>query len=140
VQRAVMELQRLEPAKRVAERVNGAQTLLEGEAAFDRAHHHGFACSSVCPVRAGSLDVAPDTAGTVQRNGFSRRVEARREQRLDAVREGVEAGRGGEAGRQAEREVGVADGAFGDEVRADETELAAVVEREERRPADFGTG
>ena len=140
VQRAVVELEVLQAAEGVAEGVDGAEALLEGEAAFERAHHHLGAGGEVAAVGEGALEAAPDAAGAVERDRFGGRVVAGGEEGLDAVRERVEAGGGGEAGRQAEGELGIADRALRDQVRADEAELAGVGEGEERGAADLGAG
>ena len=53
---------------------------------------------------------------------------------------GVETRRGGQAPRQSERQFRIADGALGEQVRADDAELGAVAEGDQRRSADLRAG
>ena len=60
--------------------------------------------------------------------------------RFDAMAERIETGGRGEPRRQAQRQFRIGDGALGDEVRRDEAELPAIIERQQRGAADLGAG
>ena len=64
-------------------------------------------------------------------------IEARREIRFDAVRQRIQACRGGQQWRKADGELRIAHRASRNEVRADEPELAAIVESDEGRASYF---
>ena len=140
VERAMVERWLLEPAERVRQRVDGAQALLEGEAALERGHHHFLTGPAVCAVRHRPLDPACRSRQAVQGDRLGGRIEARREVGLDAMGDRIHAGGGGEPGRQAEGQLRVADGGLGDQMRADEAELAAVGQRDQRGAADLAAG
>ena len=74
--------------------VHGPKTLLESQAAFERAHHQLRSRFPVRTVLDGTLQMTDDPPCPVERDGVGRRVEARREEGLDAVRECVDANRG----------------------------------------------
>ena len=140
VQRAVVQPQVLQPAERVAERMHRAEPLLERQPALERAHHHLGPRREVAAVGTSPFEVAPDPPGAVERDRLGRRIVARRQERLDAVRQRVEPGRRGEPRRQPEGQLRIADRPLRDQVRADEAELAAVGERQQRRPPDLRAG
>ena len=96
VEGAVVQGQILQTAKGMREGMDGAQALLEGEAAFQRRHHHLVPRVAVGSVGDGLLDVVDRALQPVQRDRFRRRVVARAEIGLDAVRDGIHAGRGGQ--------------------------------------------
>ena len=83
------------------EAMYGAKPLLERQAAFESAHHQLRASLAIGPVRNCSFEMAHDPASTVQRDRLGRRVEARREEGLDAMRKGIHPCRGREVWRKA---------------------------------------
>src|SRR5215207_7202892 len=74
--------------------VHSPKTLLEGQAAFKRTHHQLRPRFPVRAVLDHALQMADDPPCPVECDGVGRRVEARREEGLDAVRERVHANRG----------------------------------------------
>ena len=137
VQRAVMQLQIL-AARRARGSARAPRRGPSGTTARLRARPSSSRsrASRSLPSRDRALDVAPDAAGAVERDRLGRRIDARRQEGLDAMRERVEAGRGGQhraAGRASAP--GSQMRALRDEMRADEAELAAVGERQQRRAA-----
>ena len=138
VERAVMKTRLSESSERVTERVHAAEPFLKRQPAFERAHHHVRPGRHVASIRTRRVDVPPDAARSIQRDRFGRRVEARREKRFNAMRQRIQACRRGQGRRKANGELRIAHRASRNEMRADEPELTAVVERDERRAAYFG--
>jgi hypothetical protein len=108
--------------------------------ALQGAHHHLGARRDVGRRRHRLLDVVPDAPGAIEGDRLGGRVVARRQEGLDAVGERVESGRRGQERRQAEGQLGIADRPLRDQVGTDEAELASVIERDQRRAADFRAG
>src|SRR4051812_46592478 len=140
IERSVMQGRFFQGAERVREAVHGAKPLLERQAAFESAHHQLRAGLAICPLRNRPFEVAHDAASTVQRDRLGRRVEARREEGLDAVRERIHPGRCREARGQPERQVWIADGALWDQVRANEAELAPISQIDESSTSNLTSG
>ena len=124
-----------ESSERVTERVHGAEPFLERQPTFERAHQHFRPGRHVVPIRICRVDIPPDAARSIEGDRFGRGVEARREKRFDAMRQRIQPCRRGQKWRKAYRELRIADRASRNEVRADEPELAPIVERDERRAA-----
>ena len=114
------------------EAVHGAEALGECERAFERAHHHLPARVFVVAVLHGALKPNADALSAVDTDGFGGRMHDRGQHCFDAVGHCIHAGRGGEAGREAECEVRIADGGFRHEEGRDERFFAAVIEDDDR--------
>src|SRR4051794_18131694 len=83
------------------------------------------------------FEISPDTSGSIERNRLSRWIEARREEGLNAVRQRIEPGGRGQGRRQTESELRITDRPPGNQMRADEPELATIVQRDERCATHF---
>jgi hypothetical protein len=140
VQRAVVQGGLLHAAQGVGEGVDRTQALLEGQAALQGRHHHLLAGIAVAAIPDRALDGADRTGEAIKGDRLGRRVVARREIGLHAMGDRIHAGGGGEPGRQAEGQLRVADGGLRDQMRADEAELAAVGQRDQRGAANFAAG
>src|SRR5947207_5758959 len=104
----------------MAQGVHCPKSLLEGQAAFQSTHHHLRTRIEVPAIGCRVADAAPDTARAVEADSLRRRIDARREERLDAMRQRIEPSRCGQPRRQSERQLRIADGALRDKARADE--------------------
>jgi hypothetical protein len=126
-----------ESSERVTERVYGAEPFLERQPAFERAHQHFRPGPNIASIGTRRVDVPPDAARSIEGDRFGRGVEARREERFDAMGQRIQPCRGGQERRKADGELRIAHRASRNEMRADEPELAAIVERDEGRAAYF---
>ena len=81
--------------------MHAAQAFLESHRALHGGAHHVQARLAVFPVAGGALYVGPAAFQTVQANAVGRRVEGWGHEGFHAVRDGVHAGGGRQAGRQA---------------------------------------
>jgi hypothetical protein len=98
-----------ERAHRMRERVHAAQSLLERGGAHAGGRQHARARLDVAAVFAGARQVLLDEPHALERDAVGERMKAGRAVGLEAVHEGIQAGRRRDAGRQAHGELGIAD-------------------------------
>ncbi len=95
-------------ANRVAHRVNGAKALLERGRTHHRSAHHMRARLQITAIGVGAGQVILDQTHPLQRHALAHRVIMRAAERLDAMREGIKAGAGGDEFRHACGQLGIA--------------------------------
>src|SRR5690606_33563471 len=117
--------------------MDGAETLLEGQATLKGTHHDVAAGLEIRAISIGLGQRLPQAFEAVHGNRFSRGIVARRQVGLDAVGKRIETSGCSKKGWQAERQLGITDRAARNEVLADEAELATIFQGDERRPPDF---
>ncbi len=131
---------RIDTAEAVTERVDAAQALLEGHRALHRRAHQVETRFPVAAVAGGAFDVGPAALQSVQGDPVGRRVDRRRHEGFHAMRDGVHAGGRRELGRQAQRQVRVADGGLGHQVPGVKAQLAVVVHDDDGAARHFAAG
>ncbi len=91
------------------DRVHAAEALLERGRAHRGGREHLCPRLDVVPVRAGAWQVVLDEPHPLERDAVGEGMESGRAVRLEAVHEGVDAGRRRDVARQADGELGVED-------------------------------
>ncbi len=119
-----------------AQRVHGAQVLLEGDRAHHRAHQHVASRLQVAAVAVGDRQRPRGDAHALERDAVAHRMIFGRQVRLDVVRERVHAGGRGDRRRQVERQLGIGEHALREELRREDDllDVRRVVRHHAERP------
>ena len=104
--------------------MDDAKVFLECHRAHRRGHQHFAAGVQVVAVAISARQSVCDEADAFERDAIAHRVERRAGKALDAVRERIRAGGGGEFGWQTPREFGVKDDEPGEQFRMENHRLA----------------
>ena len=84
--------------------------------------------------------MAPAAPKPVKRHTVSRRINARRQKRLDAMGDRIHAGRRGHGAGQSQCQFGVANCSFGNEKRACKSQLASVIHNNHKTNGNLAPG
>ncbi len=119
VQRPVMELLLMQPSGRMAERVNASQSLHESEGALIACHHHMPARFGIRTILHSAFQHAhPERAVcTIISDTLRRRIDGRRQHRLDTMGQRIHSGGRCQMGGKTQRQVRIAQGHNRDEIR-----------------------
>ena len=131
----------IDRADRMAQRMDGAEALLEGGRAHHRGNQHMRPGREVRAVLYGGWQPLLDQAHAFQRHAIGHRVKAPRAIGFKVVRQCIHAGRGGQVGGQADRQLRIEDDDTRHQLGVKNKLLAACVFiGDDRHAADLGAG
>src|SRR5580765_6960587 len=108
----------------MGERVGGAEVFLKGDAAHGRRDLHETAGLEIASLVHRTRKGSGDQVNALERDAIAQRMKHGRGKRLDAVREGIGTGGGGELCRQSAGKFRVEDDEGGEKGRVKEDALA----------------